>query len=167
MDKQMEVKLSEKVKKLLSKCVKENNFIRSKPTFYTRVLEDRIEFIHLHKFTFGPMFRIHIGIRFLFDDWDAISLNGPDSDAFRPKFNLEYDETETSIDNCVTNIMDFVNLIAEPWFNKWKDKTLLINDSYSPLKGENLKNEYLKFKEGYIDFNKCNISYKLLGIKKI
>ena len=42
-----------------------------------------VEFGHLHKFTFGPYFRVHFGIRILSDQNQDISLNGPDSDSIR------------------------------------------------------------------------------------
>lgn len=59
MDKKIETANAEKVKKKLTQLLKPYEFIRSKPTFYTRTLTDRIEFVHLHKFTFGPIFRVH------------------------------------------------------------------------------------------------------------
>lgn len=166
MDKKIESSNAEKVRRRVSKLLRDYGFSRTKSTFYTRVWNDRVEFVHLHKFTFGPTFRVHIGIRFLCDSFDAVSLNGPDSDSYR--YNKEYSlrfwkEAET-LDRCANDILSFVKTVGFNWFDKWKDNNSLLNSTESPLKA-NIKEEYLKMQSGFINKEVYSKSYNLLGIE--
>lgn len=166
MDKTIEKTNSELVKRKVRESLKQLDFKRTKPSFYTRLLDDRIEFIHLHKFTFGPYFRVHSGIRFLVDDFEAVALNGIDSDAFKSEYNLRYHKNEDSIERCASEIVLFIQKEALPWLEKWRSKEHLYNEQNSPL-----KNDFISNYEKFINGNEENFSdlikksRLLLGIK--
>jgi hypothetical protein len=166
MDKKIESSNGEKVKRRVGKLLKEHGFLRTKSTFYTRLCDDRIEFIHLHKFTFGPIFRVHIGIRFLCDCFDSVTLNGPDSDRYRynKEYSMRFWKEEETLDRCANDILNFVKTIGFDWFDKWKDNNFLLNSSESPLE-TNLMEQYLNMKSELINKGICSKSYELLGIK--
>ena len=166
MDKKIESSNAEKVRRRVGKLLKEYGFLRTKSTFYTRILNDRVEFVHLHKFTFGPIFRVHIGIRFFCDSFDAIALNGTDSDLHRynKEYNMRFWKEEETLDRCANDILSFVKDIGFNWFDKWKDNVSLLNSPESPLEA-NIKEEYLKIQDGFINKDVYNKSCELLGIE--
>lgn len=71
MEKKIETSGKNKIYRKLAKHLADLDFERTKTTFYTRSKEYVVEFIHLHKFTFCPGFRVHFGIRVLIDSFDA------------------------------------------------------------------------------------------------
>ncbi|NIK76440.1 hypothetical protein FHS15_001565 [Paenibacillus castaneae] len=148
---------------MLARTLKEYHFKRTKPTFYTRIKTDRIDFLHLHKFTFGPKFRVHIGTRFLCDTFDAVALNGIDSDGFRSKYNFEYNEELASVKHCVDEMMYFITTEGFKWFEDWTRTTRLLNFNNSPIKYLNEK--YMEFLENNTPKEVIVNSYKLVGIK--
>lgn len=166
MDKKIESSNAEKVRRRAAKLLKEYGFLRTKSTFYTRILNDRVEFVHLHKFTFGPIFRVYVGIRFFCDSFDAVALNGPDSDLHRynKEFRMRFWNEEETLAICANDILNFVRTIGFDWFDKWKDINFLLNSSESPLK-TNLREEYLKMQSGLINKDIYRKSCELLGIK--
>ncbi|WP_334073134.1 DUF4304 domain-containing protein [Paenibacillus sp. A14] len=165
MDKLLEKKYSNRIRSDLAKKLKPYGFKRSKPTFYTRVKSDRIEFIHIHKFTSGPSFRVHIGARFFCDDFEAVALNGIDSDSFRKKYSLSYGRTEDSVLKCVEEMMEFILREGFAWFDYWMDPMRLLNENEKDSPIHRFKNEYFKFQAGEEDQGKVTLSKMLLGIK--
>lgn len=163
MEKELEKKLAEAVRKKLAVSLKQFDFKRTKSTFFTKMKSDRVDFIHLHKFTFGPSFRVHIGSRFLCDTFDAVALNGFSSDSFRPKYKFDYDENEESVNICVDEMIDFIQNNGFKWFDDWSNPIKLLNSSESPI--TSFKNDYVKFCNGVINKEILNVSYKLMGIK--
>jgi len=151
LDKKTETQLANNIKKQFGKSLTQYGYKRTKPTFYTRLKDDRIEFIHLHKFTFGPKFRAHIGVRMFNDTFEAISLNGPDSDSFRRDYCLSYSEETIEIDKCVKELMRFYADIGEPWFSN-KENYFIIRNKVG-IDTTSSSDDYLLQ------------SYKLLGIK--
>jgi len=150
-----------KIKSILAASLKPYGFMRTKPTFYTSVKSDRIDFIHIHKFTFGPSFRVHIGTRFLCDDFNAIELNGIDSDSFRDEYHITFDESRESVARCSEEILRFIIHEGFEWFNKWTDQSKLIRDPQSPI--SRFRDKYISYIEGRIAENME--SRRLLGIK--
>src|SRR5574343_524312 len=69
----------EKIFKTISTNLAEMGFHRTKSNFWVKELNDTIQFIHIHTFSFDYSFRIHLGIRVKNDSFDAASLNGPSS----------------------------------------------------------------------------------------
>jgi len=167
MDKKLETANAEKVKRKVSNLLKEYGFSRTKKTFYTRVLDDRIEFVHIHKFTFGPLFRVHIGIRFLCDEFDAVALNGPDSDSYRYKnknVSMKYWLEEETLDRCANKILAYIKEVGLLWLEKWRNVDLLLTSADSPLKGD-MPELYKKMVRGNGDVKVHQRSLALLGIK--
>jgi len=143
MDKKIERSNKDKILRRLAKQLKDNDFKRTKPTFYVREIGNLIEFIHIHKYSFSPSFRVHICVRVLNDPRDFIALLGIDSAAYgKPdspsgkKYNFSYHVADETIDRCVNNIYEFINEVAEPWYAKWHDNSALIHSVESPLPTE-------------------------------
>ncbi|RNB92508.1 hypothetical protein EDM56_02090 [Brevibacillus fluminis] len=164
MDKATEKKVSELIKKRLALSLKPFGFIRTKPTFYTRIKQDRIEFIHLHKFSFDSSFRVHVGVRFLADSFEAVALNGIDSDFLRPEFSFGFTQDDGSVNHCVSELMRFLQSFGFNWFEEWSNPHTLLNAENSPIKG--FVDEYFRFCKGEINEESLNKSYRILGIKR-
>ena len=147
MDRKAEISGRDKVLRRLTNSLKPLGFYRTKPSFFTRVRPYWIEFGHLHKFTFGPYFRVHFGTRILSDQNQDISLNGPDSDSIRSilyhfpvslfldqrKYDFKYGESLQSIEKCAQDIFIFWKKVGLPWFGRWEDSNKLIKSKKSPL----------------------------------
>lgn len=166
MEKTIEKTNAELVRRKVRDSLKQLDIKRTKPTFYTRLLDDRIEFIHLHKFTFGPYFRVHSGIRFLVDDFEAVELNGIDSDIFKSEYNLRYHKSEESVERCANEIMLFIQKEALPWIEKWRSREPLYNEQNSPLRTD-INSNYEKFINGNEEtfLSIIKQSRSLLGIR--
>jgi len=139
MDKVAERSGKEKVLRRLGGSLGDVGFKRTKPTFFTRPSGLVVEFIHLHKFTFAPDFRVHMGLRVTNDSFPAASLNGPDSEPYFCKgapggrrYNFRYHLDAETIERCVSEVTAYVRTIAEPWFETWRDLERLLS-SVSPL----------------------------------
>lgn len=50
----------------------------------------------------------------------------------RAKYNLNYHVSPETVDRCALNIFEFVSEVAEPWFVKWRNLTLLAFSDESP-----------------------------------
>ncbi|WP_246938983.1 hypothetical protein [Bacillus pinisoli] len=146
-------------------------FSRTKPTFYTRLYDDRIEFIHLHKFRSDSSFRVYSGIRFLFDGLDFVALNGIQANGYKNEYPIHYNfrfhnDIETTT-RCANQILLFVENEALPWFTYWRNEDSLLNQQNSPLRVE-LFSIYKLFQaenqESFLDL--ISQSKKLLGIKE-
>ena len=140
MDKLLERSNKNKILRQLGSLLQELGFRRTKPTFFTRPCGLVVEFVHLHKYTFAPDFRIHLGIRVANDTFEAVALNGPDSHAYVCKdsrngrrFNFSFHDAADTVDRCAAEIVSFVRDVAEPWFLGWRDTERLLRDESSPL----------------------------------
>ncbi|MEL6171910.1 MAG: hypothetical protein AAFR02_07835, partial [Pseudomonadota bacterium] len=68
--------------------VSQMGFSRTKKWFWVRAGENSAEFIHLHltgssygaQINYSLAFRVHFGYRDYHDEFEALALNGPDSD---------------------------------------------------------------------------------------
>jgi hypothetical protein len=127
MDPQTERRQRERVLGSLGNELTSRGFTRTKSTWYVRVNGDAAEFIHVHKFTFGPYFRVHAGRRLLDDVSEHVVLNGPDSDQIQDwryllvpkrKYDLTFAADARSMESCVRQMMHFCTRVAEPWFRK-------------------------------------------------
>ncbi|NOU73735.1 hypothetical protein GC098_20315 [Paenibacillus sp. LMG 31458] len=164
MDKALEKKICEEIRKKLALSLKQFDFKRTKPTFYTRLKKDRIEFLHLHKFSFDTSFRVHVGVRFLCDSFEAVALNGIDSDFFRPEYNFVFGQDEESVYRCVSEMLRFIQSKGFKWFEDWSNHATLLNAENSPI--NRFTNEFILFTNGEIDEQLVSNSYKILGIKE-
>jgi hypothetical protein len=123
---------TQKVLRLFAKKIKELGFDRTKPTFFVRESDFVIEFLHLHKFSFGPCFRMHICIRVLNDTRSFVALSGPSEKELDSTVSFDFDDSKESIEGCATNMAEFVVTHVEPWFQQWAKGEALLNDN-SPL----------------------------------
>ena len=90
MDATTKRKRDEQVRRLVSKLLAPFGLARTKPTYWTRPRESVVEFVHLHLYTFGPVFRIHLGIHVLNDPRDFVALNGPQSTFWQDKGKFHF-----------------------------------------------------------------------------
>lgn len=162
MDKRLERTNAEKVRRRLTRPLQQLGFSRTKTTFFTRPKSFWIDFIHLHKYSFVPEFRIHFGIRVLNDSFEAAALNGPDSHSLG-WFNLAYDTAPESIDKCVEKIAQFCQEIGEPWFQEWNEPVKLYTVPTSPLE-VNAKAALSRAVNANSEPECVRYSYELLGI---
>lgn len=123
MDKAVEKKGKNKILKELSIQLKSIGFERYKSNFFLRKRNSAIQFIHLHKFTFSPEFRIHFGIKASNNDDSLFFLDGLDSSKYQcknspndKKYNFRFYKTEETIKRCVDNIFQFCLEVGEKWF---------------------------------------------------
>lgn len=100
-------------------------FERYKSNFFLRKKNSIIQFIHLHKFTFSPEFRIHLGIKASDNDDILFLLNGLDSSKYQcknspngKKYNFRFYKDEETIKRCVDNLFQFCLEVGEKWFNE-------------------------------------------------
>ena len=130
---------AQKVLRLLSKRLKPLGFERTKPTFFTRPVQHVLEFVHVHKFTFGPTFRVHFGVRVRSDDFQAAHLNGPSSDDIadpespgRRLYNFDFGTNEESWLTCAEAMYQCVERHGLDWFASVADPSALLG-AESPL----------------------------------
>lgn len=140
MERSVERSCHGKVLRLVSRLLASRGFNRAKSTFFVRRQQWVIEFIHLHKYSFAPSFRVHLGIRVLNDEFSARALNGPDSHAYacEPSLNgtqyeLSFGPDQASIENCAAEIDQWCFEVGVPWFNQFHDPLALLTNAASPL----------------------------------
>jgi hypothetical protein len=138
-EKKQESRDAQKVLRLLARKLKPLGFERTKPTFFTRSGRYVLEFVHVHKFTFGPIFRIHFGVRVRSDEFSAAHLNGPDSDSIadprtpgRRRYELSFTPNEASWESCSEAMLQCVSAEGLRWFASSTNPTALLS-SDSPL----------------------------------
>ena len=132
MDKKKERSKADKVLRRFAKEVKALGFIRTKPSFFTREKGAVIEFIHIHKYTFGPYFRMHFCFRVLNDPKEFISLSGLTEKELAEEGSFDFGEDLASVEQCAKNMGAFVLQYAEPWFTSFENADRLLSES-SPL----------------------------------
>jgi hypothetical protein len=133
-------------------------FKKGKKKFWYRIKNLSIDFIHIHisGSSYGAIvnssvsFRIHCGNRILNDTFEALALNGPNSDSpdtSNKKYHLRFNaETGSTYERCVDDIEKFIIEFGEPWYKS---------------------NELNNHEQGEINPYNLKLSYKLLGIKDI
>jgi hypothetical protein len=132
MDKKLEKSNAGKTLTRFSSHIKSLGFKRVKPTFWIREKELFVEFIHIHKYTFGPYFRIHTCIRPYNNSFSSVALSGPTEKELKPEVSFEYEATIESVEQCATKMASFVQRYSEAWFRKWAEPSSLL-ESDSPL----------------------------------
>ncbi|GAB4356015.1 MAG: hypothetical protein Kow00114_06670 [Kiloniellaceae bacterium] len=118
-EKKLERSNAGKIVRRFANMVKALGF-RRKSTWFAREADLFVQFIHIHKFTFGPCFRLHYGIRVLNDDRKSVALNGPDE-----TLGLEYGTDDTSLGQCAAAMYSLVKEEAVPWFESQTTERLL------------------------------------------
>jgi hypothetical protein len=145
-----------KVLRRFAKQLKPNGYHR-RSTYFARESSHVIQFLHLHKFSFGPHFRMHVCIRVLNDPLDYVALSGITNDAFK----LSFEDNETSLNACATQMVAFVSDVAEGWFSQWTEQALTGPDSPIPL---DARDALIRAREGKA--NPANVAQSriLLGL---
>jgi hypothetical protein len=153
---------TERIRRKLASKLVELGFRRTKTSFFTRPRKHWVEFIHLHKFTFTTGFRVHFGVRVLNDSFDAIALNGPDSDT--AGFRLNFGQTEESANACVDEICVFCKKKGEKWFRRIRRPTVMLWFPNSPL-GWKERKALLMAIRGKVNHANVERSKELLGLE--
>ncbi|TMO58313.1 DUF4304 domain-containing protein [Pseudoalteromonas phenolica] len=138
MDKKLEKSNAGKTLTRFTNHIKLLGFKRVKPTFWIREKEFVVEFIHIHKYTFGPHFRIHTCIRPYNNSFSSVALSGPTERELNPDATFEYETTMESVEQCATKMASFVQCYSEAWFSKWADPASLLKPS-SPLYSDQIE----------------------------
>lgn len=155
-EKKLERANAGKVMRRLAKGLKTFGFIR-KSTWFAREAGPLAEFIHVHKFTFGPCFRLHWGIRVLNDSRRFVALTGPSETQ-----GLEYGLDESSIQRCAEAMYRLVAEVVEPWFAEQTAESLLETDSCLCPSGRDALKRALA---GQVDHEAVKRSRELLGLE--
>ncbi len=154
--KKLERSNSAKVMRRFANKVKPLGFTR-KSTWFARESGLCVHFMHIHKYTFGPFFRLHYGIRVLNDERDFVTLGGPAENQ-----GLEFGEDDESLDRCAEAMYSLVTTTVEPWFRNQTPERLLEDGScLYPEEQSALKRAL----EGQIDDEAVRRSRELLGLR--
>lgn len=138
-EKKLESRNAQKVARLLANKLKPLGFQRTKTSIYTRPNPLVLEFVHIHKFSFEPSFRVHFGIRVRTDDFPGAHLNGPSSDEIRdPKdpsrrrYRFSFEPDSASLEACAEEILQCVLAEGSTWFSSVDTPERLLSPT-SPL----------------------------------
>ena len=141
-EKKLESRNAQKVARLLAKKLKPLGFQRTKTSFFTRPKTLVIEFIHIHKYSFEPSFRLHFGLRVRTDSFPAAHLNGPSSDSIedpqipdRRRYSFSFEPNDASLEACAEGMYQCVLAEGAAWFASMEKLELLLSPA-SPLTPE-------------------------------
>jgi hypothetical protein len=150
-----------KVLRKVAKQLKVLGFAR-KSTFFWRERGHIIQFLHVHKFSFGPCFRVHACLRILNDSKPHHALNGISSDDdAHYRMSIEYADDEASLARCADEMLSYVSKVAEPWFLAQSYRALLASNSHLyPHEREALSAAL----RGETDANHVALSRSLFGV---
>lgn len=157
MDKRLESSNRDKVLRQVARRLRGIGLVRTKSTFFTRSGQHVIEFLHVHKFSFAPSFRLHLGVRVISDVFDACELNGPVG-----SHGFDYGPADDSVAACADRALDYVVTVAEPWFQSWRDLDRLLSAPDTPLGADSLQCLRESLQSG-VDPVRARRSHDLLG----
>jgi hypothetical protein len=123
-------RITSSIKKQLTSELTKHGFIAGKFNFWVLEKTGFYWFVHLHTFTYAPAFRFHVGIRYMNDPFEAITLNGISTlnhsfetsgffGSLKKSHYLSFDETSASQNLCVENMMLYFESIALPWLKEF------------------------------------------------
>jgi hypothetical protein len=116
MDKRIERNIARRIVRAVARELGDLGFRQTKPTFVIRPGDIVTPFFHFHKFTFGPHFRIHLGVRVMNDTCVALALNGP-----MHEHAGQYSERKDDIQECVRVMATCCRAQGLPWLERWSD----------------------------------------------
>jgi len=158
MDKAREQSLARKIVRATASNMKPFGYFQTKPTFLCRAYPPHlIAFFHFHKFTFGPRFRVHSGIRVLNSAFEARHLNGPSTEHAGV-----YGDDDESVSRCIQALTELLIRDGLPWVESWLDPQRLISASDSPLHKD--EREDLRSALGGPDMQRVVASYRLFEV---
>lgn len=160
MTKEAERRLARRIVRRVGKELRSRGFFHTKPTFLVRPFEYFAQFIQFHKFTYGPHFRVHLGIRVMNDPFDAVALNGP---SFEHAGSYETNEAETLV--CTQRLVSLIEKEGLPWFSALSEIVGLMESPLSPVRDRvrQALAEDLSGKRKQTDWRR---SKRLLGLTK-
>lgn len=133
-------------------------FERTEKWYWVRLHQNYADFVHLHRhgssyggqLNYSISLRVYCGNRVFNDSFEAIALNGPNSDssdAIGRRYHLRFNaKSGSTYDRCIDDLEKFVVEICEPW---------LI--SHKPA-GDNGNEQNIE---------SMRLSFKILGIKRV
>jgi hypothetical protein len=128
MEKRVERNIARRIVRAVARALGDVGFRQTKPTFVIRPGVLTTPFFHFHKFTFGPYFRIHLGVRVMNDTFVALALNGP-----MHEHAGQYSEREEDIQQCIRKMVGYCRTEGLPWLERWSDPNALLEAQGSPL----------------------------------
>ena len=130
---------AQKVLRLLAKKLQALGFQRTKVNFFTRPAPFGLEFVHTHKFSFAPAFRLHFGLRVRSDDFPGVHLNGPSSDEIgdpvsrgQRRYRFDFDASASSWESCAQAMCQCTSAEGLDWFAAMRKLQTLLGPG-SPL----------------------------------
>lgn len=133
----------------------ELGFRKTKKWQWVRIKGTAADFVHVHRsgssyggpINYSVAFRVHCGNRLLSDEFEALALNGPNSDwpQFKEmRYHLRFNaKSGSTYERCINDIERFILEVGEPWY-KEQETISQGNNNQEP----------------------SELSYKLLGIKQ-
>ncbi len=153
--KKLERSNAAKVMRRFANKVKPLGFTR-KSTWFARESDLVVQFMYIHKYSFGPYFRLHYGIRVLNDMRTVVALNGPTESQ-----DLEFGVDDDSLEDCAEAMFSLVTTRVESWFENQTVDILLEADScLYPHERDALRTAM----EGKMDNEAVGRSRELLGL---
>lgn len=141
-EKKQESRNAQKVARILAKKLRSLGFQRTKTSIFTRPQAHVLEFVHIHKFTFAPSFRVHFGVRVRTDEFPGAYLNGQSSDEIadpevpnRRRYDFNFDPEDSSFESCAEEIYQYVLAEGLAWFASVEKPEVLLSPK-SPLSPE-------------------------------
>ena len=134
-EKKQESRDAQKVLWLLAKKLQPLGFERTKPTFFVRPGNVMLEFVHVHKYTFGPRFRPHLGVRVRFDQFvaQAPAFEGaPSTNELGAQSRFNYRSDVETIAACAEAMVQIVETAGTQWFDAMSNPEQLLSIYRSP-----------------------------------
>lgn len=156
----------------LSSRLSPSGFSMTRARFWTRPREHWVEVVHLHRGGIsygvpspGVDYRVHGAIRVLNDPFEAVELNGPNSDHPPLKgYHLSCRAgNESTFERCVKDLARYCEEIAEPWFARFRTAAALLEGPDTPL-GEGSRQALQRALKGWGEAEALARSRKLLGL---
>jgi hypothetical protein len=161
MEKRVERNIARRIVRAVGRELEDVGFHQTKPTFLIRPGDLVTPFFHFHKFTFGPRFRIHLGVRVMNDPFVALALNGP---------SLEhagmYSEREDDVQRCIEEMVSYCGTEGLPWLERWSDPKALLEAQGSPLRSDE-QQALSNALAGRLNVQAIALSEALLGLRSV
>ncbi|PTU30565.1 DUF4304 domain-containing protein [Stenotrophobium rhamnosiphilum] len=152
-----------KILRLFAKAMAAEGFTR-KSTWFCRERGHVVQFLHVHKFSFGPDFRIHVCIRVLNDPRSFIALLGISSDEDKQRPNFQFESNQESLKDCAQRMAEYIHSVGLPWLESCTLKALLAPTSVLPEAERQALRAAL---DGKAQPENITASRKLLGLAQL
>jgi len=113
-----------------------HGFKRTKKWFWVRPYEKTADFVHIHvmgssyggPINYSVWLRVHFGARNFNDSFEALALNGPDSDNpefLEKRYHMRFNaKSGSTYDRCIEDIVRFISVEGEDWFKSQSENTM-------------------------------------------